>query len=94
MRRRSVDIGMIKAVNLLRQEAEAETRRWTKVTFADPARATEWIAQHRILAGHVQVLCAHRGQAALRLYLTEWQQRALPGRAARSPPDAPAETKT
>jgi hypothetical protein len=58
-----------------------EPREWVSATFADPARATEWIAHHGILAGHVQVLRAHRGQAALRLYLTKRQQAALPGRA-------------
>lgn len=58
-----------------------EARAWVEVTFADPARATEWIRQQGVLAGHVQVLRAHRGQAALRLYLTERQAQALPGRA-------------
>ena len=62
--------------------ARAGDREWVEVTFADPARATEWIAQQGVLAGHVQVLCAHRGQAALRLYLTARQRRALPGRGA------------
>lgn len=57
-------------------------REWVEVTFADPARAAEWIAQQGVLAGHVRVLRAHRGQAALRLYLTARQRRALPGRGA------------
>ncbi len=62
-----------------------ERREWVEATFADPARATEWIRQQGVLAGHVQVLRAHRGQAALRLYLTERQVRALPGRAGAAP---------
>ena len=64
---------------------EPEPRRWVEATFADPARATEWIRQQGVLAGHVRVLRAHRGQAALRLYLTERQARALPGRSGRDP---------
>jgi hypothetical protein len=73
-------------------EAPAEPRTWVEVTFADPARATEWIGQHGVRAGHVQVLRAHRGQAALRLYLTERQTRSLPGRerAAAARPDPAA----
>lgn len=57
-----------------------ERRAWVEVTFADPARADEWIRQHGVRAGQVEVLRAHRGQAALRLYLTERQAQALPGR--------------
>ncbi len=57
-----------------------EPRQWVEVTFADPARATEWIRQQGVLAGHVRVRRAHRGQAAVSLYLTERQSRALPGR--------------
>src|SRR5689334_20925477 len=60
-------------------EPHAVDREWVEVTFADPARAAEWIAQQGVLAGHVRVLRAHRGQAALRLYLTARQRRALPG---------------
>ena len=59
--------------------SDHEPREWVEATFADPARATEWIAQHGILAGHVKVLRAHRGQAALLLYLTDRQRRSLPG---------------
>ena len=72
-------------------EAPVEPRSWVDVTFADPARATEWIGQHGVRAGHVQVLRAHRGQAALRLYLTERQMRSLPGRehGTASRPDPP-----
>lgn len=57
----------------------SERREWVQVTFADPARAAEWIAQNGVLAGHVRVLRADRGQAALRLWLTPRQRRALPG---------------
>ena len=60
-----------------------ESRQWVEVTFADPARATEWIKQQGVLAGHVRVHRAHRGQAAVSLYLTERQLRALPGRGGR-----------
>ncbi|MGH2355691.1 MAG: hypothetical protein ACRDI2_01045 [Chloroflexota bacterium] len=63
-------------------EATGAAREWVDVTFADPARAAEWIARQGILAGHVQVIRASRGQAALRLYLTPQQIQALPGRAA------------
>jgi hypothetical protein len=62
-----------------RDEREHDEREWVEVTFADPARAAEWIAQNGVLAGHVRVLRAHRGQAALRLLLTPRQRRALPG---------------
>lgn len=62
-----------------------EGREWVEVAFADPARATEWIAQHGVLVGHVQVVRAHRGQAALRLFLTARQRRALPGRGPNAP---------
>jgi hypothetical protein len=61
------------------EEREADEREWVEVTFADPARAAEWIAQNGVLAGHVRVLRADRGQAALRLLLTPRQRRALPG---------------
>ena len=62
-----------------------DDRAWVEVTFADPARAAEWITQQGVLAGHVQVVRAHRGQAALRLYLTERQRRSLPGRSTSLP---------
>jgi hypothetical protein len=60
-------------------ERERDEHEWVEVTFADPARAAEWIAQNGVLAGHVRVLRADRGQAALRLLLTPRQRRALPG---------------
>ena len=75
---------MIEGVDRARPEANDETRAWVEVTFADPARAAEWLAQHGVLAGHVQVLRAHRGQAAVRLHLTRRQRQALPGRGDRA----------
>jgi hypothetical protein len=62
-----------------RDQREHDEREWVAVPFADPARAPEWIAQNGVLAGHVRVLRADRGQAALRLLLTPRQRRALPG---------------